>query len=92
MHGINEWLLILLVVLVIFGAGKLKNIGGDLGAAVKSFKEGMASPNIPILARGAGKITKKIKSFMSDIKQEFERENKFKELKDIEKEIKKNSR
>ncbi|MDC6484758.1 twin-arginine translocase TatA/TatE family subunit [Methylophilaceae bacterium] len=44
MHGINEWLLILLVVLVIFGAGKLKNIGGDLGAAVKSFKEGMASP------------------------------------------------
>ena len=48
--------------------------------------------NIPILARGAGKITKKIKSFMSDIKQEFERENKFKELKDIEKEIKKNSR
>ena len=45
--------------------------------------------NIPILARGAGKITKKIKSFMSDIKQEFERENKFKELKDIEKEIKK---
>tara|TARA_B110001469_G_C9576847_1_gene286048 strand:+ start:855 stop:1019 length:165 start_codon:yes stop_codon:yes gene_type:complete len=44
MHGINEWLLILLVVLVIFGAGKLKNIGGDLGAAVKSFKEGMTSP------------------------------------------------
>ena len=48
--------------------------------------------NIPILARGAGKIAKKIKSFMSDIKQEFERENKFKELKDIEKEIKKNSK
>ena len=44
MHGINEWILILLVVLVIFGAGKLKNIGGDLGTAVKSFKEGMNSP------------------------------------------------
>jgi|TARA_B110000003_G_scaffold54531_1_gene54458 sec-independent protein translocase protein TatA len=44
MHGINEWVLILLVVLVIFGAGKLKNIGGDLGAAVKSFKEGLSNP------------------------------------------------
>ena len=44
MHGINEWVLILLVVLVIFGAGKLKNIGGDLGAAVKSFKEGLSGP------------------------------------------------
>ena len=41
MPGIKEWLLILLVVLVVFGAGKLRNIGGDLGAAVKSFKEGM---------------------------------------------------
>ena len=45
--------------------------------------------NIPILARGAGKITKKVKIFISDIKKELERESKFKELKNIEKEIKK---
>ena len=44
MPGIKEWLLILLVVLIVFGAGKLRNIGGDLGAAVKSFKEGMRNP------------------------------------------------
>ena len=43
MPGIKEWLLILLVVLVVFGARKLRNIGGDLGLAVKSFKEGMSS-------------------------------------------------
>ena len=43
MPGIKEWLLILLVVLIVFGAGKLRNIGGDLGAAVKSFKEGMSN-------------------------------------------------
>jgi|TARA_B110000971_G_C19962426_1_gene478595 sec-independent protein translocase protein TatA len=43
MPGIKEWLLILLVVLVIFGAGKLRNIGGDLGSAIKSFKEGMSN-------------------------------------------------
>jgi sec-independent protein translocase protein TatA len=42
MSGINEWILILLVVLVVFGAGKLRNIGSDLGAAVKNFKEGMS--------------------------------------------------
>ena len=29
------------MLVVIFGAGKLRNIGSDLGAAVKSFKEGM---------------------------------------------------
>ena len=44
MSGINEWVLILIIVLVIFGAGKLKNIGSDLGAAVKNFKDGLNDP------------------------------------------------
>jgi sec-independent protein translocase protein TatB len=48
--------------------------------------------NIPMLARGAGKVTKKVKFFISDIKEELTRESKFKELKNIEKEIKKNSK
>ncbi len=30
-----------------FGAGKLKNIGGDLGSAIKSFKEGMNDKDEP---------------------------------------------
>ena len=41
MIGTTELIIILLIVLVIFGAGKLKNIGGDLGSAIKSFNEGM---------------------------------------------------
>ena len=45
--------------------------------------------NIPVLARGAGKFAKTVRLFLSDIKKELEREDKFKELKDIEKEIKK---
>ena len=45
MPGATELLIILLVAIVIFGAGKLRNIGGDLGAAVKSFKEGISNPN-----------------------------------------------
>jgi sec-independent protein translocase protein TatA len=55
MPGIKEWLLILLVVLVVFGAGKLRNIGGDLGAAVKSFKEGMNSPKKRVSKKTAKK-------------------------------------
>jgi sec-independent protein translocase protein TatA len=41
MLGIKELLIILLVVLIVFGAGKLKTVGKDLGEAIKSFKEGM---------------------------------------------------
>ncbi|MDG2252765.1 MAG: Sec-independent protein translocase protein TatB [Methylophilaceae bacterium] len=47
--------------------------------------------NIPTIARAFGKMLKKSKSFMSDIKDEIEREGKFKELKKIQKEIKKRS-
>lgn len=37
-----EWLVLLLVVVLVFGTKKLKNVGGDLGSAVKSFKKAMA--------------------------------------------------
>ena len=39
--GMKELLIILLVVLLVFGAKKLKNIGSDLGGAVKGFKNAM---------------------------------------------------
>ncbi len=39
--GMRELIMILLIVLVVFGAKKLKSIGTDLGAAVKGFKKGM---------------------------------------------------
>lgn len=39
--SIWHWLIVLAVVILIFGTKKLKNIGGDLGAAVKGFKDGM---------------------------------------------------
>ncbi len=37
--SIWHWLIVLAIVLVIFGTKKLRNIGGDLGGAVKNFKE-----------------------------------------------------
>ena len=39
--SIWHWLIVLLVVVVIFGTKKLRNIGSDLGGAVKGFKDGM---------------------------------------------------
>ena len=39
--SIWHWLIVLLVVILIFGTKKLKNLGSDLGGAVKGFKDGM---------------------------------------------------
>lgn len=39
--SIWHWLIVLVVVMLVFGTKKLKNIGGDLGGAVKGFKEAM---------------------------------------------------
>ena len=41
--SIWHWLIVLLVVVLIFGTKKLRNLGQDLGGAVKGFKEGMKS-------------------------------------------------
>jgi sec-independent protein translocase protein TatA len=41
--SIWHWLIVLLVVVLIFGTKKLRNMGSDLGGAVKGFKEGMRS-------------------------------------------------
>ena len=39
--SIWHWLIVLLIVVLLFGTSKLKNIGKDLGGAVKGFKDGM---------------------------------------------------
>ena len=39
--SIWHWLIVLVIVLLIFGTKKLRNIGQDLGGAVKGFKEGV---------------------------------------------------
>ena len=41
--SIWHWLIVLLVVIMIFGTKKLRNMGSDLGGAVKGFKDGMRS-------------------------------------------------
>ena len=42
--SIWHWLIVLVIVMLVFGTKKLRNIGTDLGGAVKGFKDGMKTP------------------------------------------------
>jgi sec-independent protein translocase protein TatA len=49
--SIWHWLVVLLIVVLVFGTKKLKNMGSDLGGAVKGFKDGMkdgSQPETPV--------------------------------------------
>lgn len=39
--SIWHWLIVLVIIMMVFGTKKLRNIGSDLGSAVKGFKDGM---------------------------------------------------
>jgi sec-independent protein translocase protein TatA len=61
--SIWHWLIVLAIVVLVFGTKKLKNMGSDLGGAVKGFKDGMkdgsgnaadpAAPNQQVTANKA---------------------------------------
>ena len=67
--SIWHWVIVLVIVLLIFGTKKLRNMGSDLGGAVKGFKDGMKGDEVKkpgeIPASGAtleGEIKDKQKS------------------------------
>lgn len=39
--SIWHWLILALIIIIVFGTGKLRNAGKDLGAAVSDFKKGL---------------------------------------------------
>lgn len=43
--GIGELMVILVIFIVVFGAGKLGDVGGDLGRAIKNFRKAMNEPD-----------------------------------------------
>jgi sec-independent protein translocase protein TatA len=45
--SIWHWLIVLVIVMLVFGTKKLRNIGQDLGGAVKGFKDGMKTSEDP---------------------------------------------
>jgi sec-independent protein translocase protein TatA len=52
--SIWHWLIVLAVVMLIFGTKKLRNVGADLGGAVRGFKEGMKEGSVDEPADAAG--------------------------------------
>ena len=50
--SIWHWLIVLVVIILVFGTSKLKNVGKDLGGAIKGFKEGMKE--------GSDEVAKKV--------------------------------
>ena len=56
--SIWHWLIVLVIVMLVFGTKKLRNMGADLGGAVKGFKEGMKDGGSDKSADGAGRTQK----------------------------------
>lgn len=54
MIGWRELLIVLVIVLLVFGTKRLKNLGGDLGEAVRGFKKGMSGDDKSADADPAG--------------------------------------
>ncbi len=55
--SIWHWLIVLLIIVLVFGTKKLKNIGTDLGGAVKGFKDGIkegVTPEVPVPPQKVG--------------------------------------
>jgi sec-independent protein translocase protein TatA len=55
--SIWHWLIVLLIIVLVFGTKKLKNIGSDLGGAVKGFKDGIRDGATDAPVPPAGQVT-----------------------------------
>lgn len=54
--GISLWqlLIVLVIVVLLFGTKRLKNIGGDLGGAIKGFRQAMNDEDKPSVENKSG--------------------------------------
>jgi sec-independent protein translocase protein TatA len=58
--SIWHWLIVLVIVLLVFGTKKLRNLGSDLGGAVKGFKDGIRdgqAPETPVPPQTQNQVT-----------------------------------
>ncbi len=63
--SIWHWLVVLIIVLLIFGTKKLRDVGSDLGGAIKSFKQAMKEEEdkpTPASESGNGDEAKRIRA------------------------------
>ncbi|HUJ01376.1 MAG TPA: Sec-independent protein translocase subunit TatA [Usitatibacter sp.] len=66
--SIWHWLIVLVIVLLIFGTKKLRNIGEDLGGAVKGFKQGMREDASPP-AKPSAELTSQGTTIEGEVKE-----------------------
>jgi sec-independent protein translocase protein TatA len=69
--SIWHWLIVLVIVMLIFGTKKLRNIGADLGGAVRGFKDGMREGGDKA-AEGAGTAQVSGKTIEGEVKAKTE--------------------
>lgn len=69
--SIWHWLIVLVIVMLIFGTKKLRNIGADLGGAVRGFKDGMREGGDKA-AEGAGAPQVSGKTIEGEVKAKTE--------------------
>ena len=50
--SIWHWLIVLVVVLLLFGRGKIPELMGDVAKGIKSFKKGMTEEDVPMKDKG----------------------------------------
>jgi sec-independent protein translocase protein TatA len=60
--SIWHWLVVLVIVLLIFGTKKLRNLGGDLGGAIRNFKSSMKEEEEKAKSEAAAEDAKKIEA------------------------------
>lgn len=69
--SIWHWLIVLVIVMLIFGTKKLRNMGADLGGAVRGFKDGMREGGDKA-AEGAGAPQVSGKTIEGEVKSKTE--------------------
>ena len=65
--SIWHWLIVLLVIILVFGTSKLKNMGKDLGGAIKGFKEGMLEGSDEVASSTTGDKPKQVPGQTIDV-------------------------
>lgn len=64
-----EYIIILVVVMIFFGAGKLPTVLGQMGRGVKAFKDGMNEKDAELLSKNEDAVTDTKKEKVTDVQE-----------------------
>ena len=64
-----EYIIVLVVVMIFFGAGKLPTVLGQMGRGVKAFKEGMNEKDAELLSKNEDTVKESNKEKITDVQE-----------------------